>query len=210
MLAIKYIIVFLFVISIIDIYFIFSKQNFYKKHFLSEEIISRASSMRMKLMKMLYVGDTNVNSLFFQYTYRSLSHLIRAVHYYGLNNKALEAIDGVNILKKFSVQELKKDNVISELATLSIKQKEIFCETTTLILYTYFECNTKIKIFHNIFKLLFKIANKELKKRFRNIIDKNEKKIPEKIKEEYNAIKTLDEHSSLETIQSLGKDFCYA
>ena len=113
-------------------------------------MISFFSKTRMDVIKMIHIGEIDVNSCYFKYILSATSYSIRALYYYNSKNKALE---NIAILKEMSPYLL-DTKLVEEFRTLNNEQKRIFFETISAVMKIYLDS-------HYLEKLLFKLCYKK-------------------------------------------------
>lgn len=168
----------------------YNEKRYYKEAIEVEKMISFFSKTRMDVIKMIHLGEINVNSCYFKYILSATSYSIRALYYYKSKNKALE---NIAILKEMSPYLLDK-NLIDEFRTLNNEQKRIFFETISAVMKIYLDSHYLEKF---LFKLCYKkAANYVMSINFSHIM----KLIPQSTQSGVDYTKKLNEFS----------DLCYA
>ena len=87
------IILILFLLTAVYCFIEYLDNRYYKETFEVERNISFFSKMRMDLIKMVHLGEIEVNSYYFKYMYSASSYSIRALYFYKTKSKALENIN---------------------------------------------------------------------------------------------------------------------
>lgn len=186
----------LFILLIINLYLDFSQKIYYEGSISKEKMISKMSESRMKLINMVHTGEIDPSSRYFTFMFYSTSTLIRLIYKHKLDKKSLEQFNVFkdlfeNLKSCDSDNRLNASEVHSEIKSLTYEQKNLLAEvsSTIIAIYTF---NYFSKMCYTLFKfLLFLLKDWIIK--FRDQLSVNlKKKIPPKIKDKYEIIKTFD------------------
>lgn len=176
----NYIIYYAFIVVFIA--YIFYEFNFHKKFkndLKKEKLIADFSYIRIQLMKMLYMHETDINSVYFKFMLKATSYSIRTLYFY--NHNICDGLTKTKILTEV-LPLLEKKELKEEFKYLNVEQKDLFIKVILNILDMYLE-NKYIE------KLIFKVEVQKVKNIIYRISNKmislllnNNKQVQDKIK----------------------------